>query len=309
MFRTILVPLDGSRFAEAALPLATSFAASARGRLHLLLAHQPVAVMVGMGDVVMASAGLDAELREKELTYLSEISGRLGPLGGAAVGFSVVEGEAGPLVVEEAERLGSDLIVMASHGRGTIGRLWLGSVADYVARHSTTPVLLVRPAPPGSLRPNRLPLRVLAALDLSPESEQVVPAVVALAQLAQAHVTLLHVVEPFYYAGDPGLPFPIPQDATITELRCKDAQRRLDRTADRLRERGIAVSAKVLVGTSAAAGILDLLDGPSFDLVALTTHGAGGLRRLLLGSVADKVIRGASRPVLVLQPRAVAAAG
>src|ERR1041384_4149078 len=95
MFRTILVPLDGSRFAEAALPLATSFAASARGRLHLLLAHQPVAAMVGMGDVVMASAGLDEELREKELTYLSEVSGGLGPLGGAAVGFSVVLGEAG----------------------------------------------------------------------------------------------------------------------------------------------------------------------------------------------------------------------
>src|ERR1041384_2103709 len=62
MFRTILVPLDGSRFAEAALPVATSFAASARGRLHLLLAHQPVAAMVGMGDVVMASAGLGEEL-------------------------------------------------------------------------------------------------------------------------------------------------------------------------------------------------------------------------------------------------------
>src|ERR1051326_1655285 len=159
MFRTILVPLDGSRFAEAALPVAPSFAASARGGLPRLLAHHPGAAMVGMGDVVMASAGLDEELREKELPYLSEVSGGLGPLGGAAVGFSVGLGEGGPLVVEEAERLGSDLIVMATHGRGTIGRLWLGSVADYVARHSTTPVLLVRPAPPGSLGPTPPPPR------------------------------------------------------------------------------------------------------------------------------------------------------
>jgi nucleotide-binding universal stress UspA family protein len=306
MFRNILVPLDGSRFAEAALPLATSFAASARGRLQLLLAHQPVAAMVGMGEVVMASAGLDEELREKELTYLSDVASGLGPVGGAAVGFSIVEGEAGPRVLEEAERQGADLIVMATHGRGAMGRLWLGSVADYVVRHGAIPVLLVRPAPAVTVGPKRLPGRLLVALDLSPESEQVVPAVVALAQLAQAHVTLLHVVEPFYYAADPGLPYPMPQDATITELRCSDAQRRLDRTADRLRERGVAVSTKVLVGTSAAAGILDLFDEKTFDLVALTTHGAGGLRRLLLGSVADKVIRGAAKPVLVLRPKAPA---
>lgn len=307
MFRNILVPLDGSRFAEAALPLATSLAASARGKLHLLLAHQPAVAMVGMGDVVMASAGLDGELREKELTYLSDVAGGLGPVGGAAVSFSVAETPAGSRVVEEAERLDADLIVMATHGRGTMGRLWLGSVADYVVRHATTPVLLVRPAPAGTVPSNRLPSRLLVSLDLSPESEQVLPTVVALAQLAQAHVTLVHVVEPFYYAADPGLPYPIPQDATITELRCSDAQRRLDRAADGLRERGIAVSTKVLVGTSAATGILDLLDGKAFDLAALTTHGKGGIRRLLLGSVADKVIRGATKPVLVLRPKPPAA--
>src|ERR1043166_2868756 len=215
MFRNILVPLDGSRFAEAALPLATSLAASAHGRLHLLLVHQPAVAMAGAGDVVMASAGLDDELRERELTYLSDVAGGVGPMGGAAVGFSVADGPAGSTVVEEAAGLGADLVVMATHGRGTMGRLWLGSVADYDVRHATIPVLVVRPTPPGPVGPDRLPQRVLVPVDLSPESEQVVPAVVALAQLAQAHVTLLHVVEPFYYAGDPGLPGAMPQDATI----------------------------------------------------------------------------------------------
>src|SRR5437867_2116832 len=116
MFHTILVPLDGSRFAEAALPLASSLAASAHGRLHLLLAHQPAVAMAGLGDVVMASAGLDDELRGKELTYLSEVACGAGPVGGAAVGFSVADGPAGPTVAEEAAGLGADLVVMATHG-------------------------------------------------------------------------------------------------------------------------------------------------------------------------------------------------
>ncbi|HEV8357603.1 MAG TPA: universal stress protein [Gemmatimonadales bacterium] len=304
MFRTILVPLDGSRFAEAALPLATALAKSARGRLHLLLAHQPVAAMVGMGDVVVASDGLDEELRQRELNYLAEVSGRLGQIGGGSVAFSVVDGPAGRMVLEEAAGLGANLIVIATHGRGAIGRLWLGSVADHVVRHATVPVLLVHPDRPGGTWLER-PIRgVLVPLDLSAEAEGIVPTVATLVAVTQAHVTLLHVVEPFYYTVDPALPYPVPQDATITELRCAEAQRRLDRTADRLRERGVAVSTRVTVGASGAAGILDLLERKPFDLVAMTTHGAGGIKRLLLGSVADKVIRGAAKPVLVLRPGA-----
>ncbi len=304
MFRTILVPLDGSRFAERALPLATWLASQARARLHLFLAHQPAAVVVGIGDLLPPPAELDDELRVREQTYLAEAVERLGTVGEGPVEMSFAEAPAGSEIVEEATKLGADLIVMATHGRGAIGRLWLGSVADYVVRQAPAPVVLVRTDETGA-RSATSPIRgILVPLDLSVESESVLEPVIALAQVAQAHVTLLYVVEEYFQAFEPGVLFPAAEDPVIAEVRRTDAQHALDRIADRLRERGLTVSARVVSGTSAASGILHALEERRFDLVALTTQGTGGIRRFVLGSAADKVIRGAGKPVLVVRPSA-----
>ncbi len=303
MFRSILVPLDGTRFADAVLPAAVRLTRSAPGRLHLLLAHQPTAALVGMGGVAaVPNPGLDLALQAQDETYLSDIVARLGQVGEGPINSRQVDGPAGDAICEEAARVRADLIVMATHGRSALGRLWLGSVSNHVVRHAGVPVLLVHPNRAEKTLEPHPGAGILVALDLSDFAEAILEPVVHLAGLLQAHVTLLHVVEPNYYAVEPAMPYPLEQDATITEVRRADAQRRLDDIADRLRARGLCASGRVMIGPSAAAGVLDALENQKYDLVAMTTHGAGGMRRLFLGSVADKVIRSASKPVLILRP-------
>ena len=303
-FRNIVVPLDGSRFGEVALSYATSLARSAGARLHLVIAHEPVAALVGMGES-FPPPDFDEAGRVREQEYLAETAaGVRDRTGGLAVEFRALEGPAGIALVEEIQRLGADLVVMSTHGRGAMGRLWFGSVADHVVRHVDVPVLLVRPSlgkaeaagAPGELG------SILVTLDLSPESERILEPVIQLATLTQGHVTLTHFLEPVLGFVEPSVPYPVPVDPAILELNRAKAQRYLDRVADRLRDRGISVNTRVLDADGVPGNLLRALAGKQFDLVAMTTHGRGGLKRLFLGSVADKVIRGGTKPVLVVRP-------
>src|SRR5688572_10569727 len=302
MFRSILVPLDGTRFAEAALPTAALLVRRARGRLHLLLAHQPTPALVGPGEIAAPEAGLDLALLDQEEQYLSGLTEITRQAGVATISLSQVVGPAGDAICEEADRIEADLIVMASHGRSPLGRLWKGSVSSRVVRDAGVPVLLVHPNREKFALQRDTGAGILVALDLSDFAEAVLEPVVDLANLLQAHVTLLHVVEPNYHAVDPLTPYPLNQDRTVTGIRRADAQRRLDETADRLRARGLCVSALVTVAPNAAAELLETLEVRKYDLLAITTHGSGGMRHLLSGSVADRVIRSAGKPVLALRP-------
>jgi nucleotide-binding universal stress UspA family protein len=302
MFRSILVPLDGTRFSEAVLPAAVRLTRTAHGRLHLLLAHQPSAVLVGGAEVAAPNLEVDLPLVGEEEAYLSGIVTRLGQVGSGQVVSHRVDAPAGDAICEEAARIKADLIIMATHGRSALGRFWLGSVSNHVVRHAGVPVLLVHPNRAERVLEPRPDAGILVALDLSSFAEAVLEPVVHLANLLQAHVTLFHVVEPNYYSVGPAMPYPLEQDATITEIRRADAQRRLDDVTDRLRARGLCASARVLIAPSAAAAILESMETQKYEVVAMTTHGAGGMRRLFMGSVADKVIRSVSKPVLVLRP-------
>jgi nucleotide-binding universal stress UspA family protein len=298
-YRNILIPLDGSHFAEEAIPYARYLARSAGARLHLIMVHEPVPALVGMGETPPL-IDLDEKSRDQERNYLATVAGDL-LQEQLPVAFRELEGAAGPALCEEADRIEADLVVMATHGRGAMGRLWLGSVADYLVRHLSVPVLLVHPD--RLQRPIEPPLHsILVSLDLSRESETILEPVVQLAQLTQGHVTLVHVIEPILGTTSLGMPFAAPVPFEVFEEQRTTAQRKLDRVADALRERGLSVSARMVDTASAASGLLEVLEEKQYDLIAMTTHGRGGVRRLLLGSVADKVIRGAAKPVLVVRP-------
>jgi nucleotide-binding universal stress UspA family protein len=303
MIATILVPLDGSPFAEAALPSAQWIASRTGARLHLFHAHQPVPVFVGVAEALASAPSPDPGAIKQERNYLEDTAKRLGSVGGGAVVTDFAEGPAGAEIVEEAVRIGADLIVMATHGRGALGRLWLGSVADHVVRHAGVPILLIRPQAPNT--PGDAPeiRSIVVPIDLSAVSRTILDPVIEFARLAKARVTLLYVVERFFQTMEPGVPYPIPQDPGIAELQRADAKCMLENAARALREQGIDVSTRVVIATNAAAGVLDTLEKPGHDLVALATHGAGGIRRLLLGSVAEQVIKGASKRVLVVRPQ------
>ncbi len=298
-YRNILIPLDGSHFAEEAIPYARYLAHSAGARLHLVMVHEPVPALVGMGETPPLFE-LDERSRDEEKNYLATVSGGLLHQGLPAE-FRELEGAPGPALCEEAERVEADLVVMATHGRGAMGRLWLGSVADYLVRHLSVPVLLVHPDRLESPQEPRLH-SLLVSLDLSRESETILEPVIQLAQLTGGHVTLVHVIEPIIGAVTMGLPFAAPLPVELFEEQRTTAQRKLDRVADLLRARGLSVSARLIDRANAAVGLLELLENRQYDVIAMTTHGRGGVRRLLLGSVADKVIRGAAKPVLVIRP-------
>lgn len=303
MFRTILLPLDGSQVAEAALPIAVRIAKGAGAKLHLLLVHQPSPVLIGMGAVPVSNVDFEEEVKAREVSYLAEVMAQLGPAGDGGAEVHYLYGTASTGICEEAARLGVDLVVMATHGRGAAGRFWLGSVADYVVRHMSVPVLLVHSGAPAEAPADRPFREILVALDLSGHSKAILDPAAALARLSRGQLTLLHVLEPFYEVAGPRAPYPIPQDLEAIEARRVEARRFLEEMAAPLRKQGLTVSTRVILGIDSVAGtVLETLGEGMYDAVAITTHGAGGIRRLLLGSVADKVIRGAAKPVLVLRP-------
>ena len=302
MFSTILVPLDRSPFAEAALVSARWIASRTGARLHLFLAHQPVPVLVGVTEALASAPSPDLEAIKRERSYLIDAATLLERADGKPVLTHVGEGPAGAEIVEEAARIGADLLVMATHGRSALGRLLLGSVADHVVRHVSIPILLVRPGEPGSAGAAAEIHGILVPLDLSPLSRTILDPLVEFAALTHAPVTLLHVVSLRAQTVAPGVPYPIAEDPSLTQVQRANAECELEKVAGELRLRGIAVSTRVVIATHAAAGVLDTLAEPGYDLVALATHGDGGFRRLLLGSVTSQVIRGAAKQVLVLRP-------
>jgi nucleotide-binding universal stress UspA family protein len=109
-------------------------------------------------------------------------------------------------------------------------------------------------------------------------------------------------VTPVLLSVDPALPLPSAYDEELTAMSRQQAQAYLDRTAGRLREDGVRASAAAVIGWNAADAILDAAHPDQVAMVVLATHGRGGLRRLTLGSVADKLVRGARVPVLVYRP-------
>jgi nucleotide-binding universal stress UspA family protein len=212
-----------------------------------------------------------------------------------AVTTAVVAGLVGDAILERAREHSDDLIVMTTHGRGPVSRFFLGSVADELIRRSPVPVLVVRPSPSApDLIPEPAFENVLIPLDGSPRAEVVLDPALDLARQMEARCHLMRVVE----AGAGSAAW----DEAMLRAKEKEASAYLEQTAGKVRAQGLAVQTQVIVAPRAAAAILEAAQGLGGCLIALATHGRGGVRRLLLGSVADKVVRGASGPVLVHRP-------
>lgn len=305
MFETILVPVDGSRFAEAALPHARRLALAAQGRLRLVMVHHTIPAWnpaIGFPD---GGATLEQETRAREAAYLATLAAAVAAETGRPVSSTLLDGTPGEALVHHAHEVGARLVVMATHGRGPASRFWLGSTTDYVLRHIEVPLLAVRPphgeAAGGAIAPVR---RILVPIDGSALSESVVAPAAEFARLLDASILLVAVVEPVIGVMDPALPFPVVSDPAALDAQRSDLQRRLDELATALRATGLTVHTRVEVALGVAASIIEVAEREAADLVAMSTHGAGGLRRALVGSVTDKVIRGMQAPVLAWRPPA-----
>ncbi len=297
MTRSILLPLDGSRFAEAAIPLALELARKARASIHLIHAHEGVPAALVHGDL---GPGGESDLGE-ERSYLAETAARLSS-GSVEISYQLVDGPPVEALDEWIVEHRPALVVLATHGRGSLDPLWLGSVAEHLARCAAAPLLLVRPED-GAPLPSPVPSirRVLAPIDFAEGHEALVDRLGEFAGFVQAHVTLLHVVAP--PRGLPEAAAPAPGRGLVWQTPAEaGAQRWLDRLADRLRARGVAAAARVVGEPDIGPAILEYADRIAADVVALHAHGCGESHDGGIGPVVDHVVRGARTPILILPP-------
>jgi nucleotide-binding universal stress UspA family protein len=319
VFKRLLVPLNRSSFAEQALGPAVSIASASKAILTLMLVHVP-RPLAGTPDVAW-----HADEVPGEEAYLTEIAERITVTTGVATSHIVVTGDVVPSICDQAVREDADLIVMTSHGRTGLNRAWIGSDADGVIRKSAVPVLMIRPT---SDRAERVSLadtlltaargdgfalkRILVPLDGSSLASEVLPAAAALSQCTRGSLVLLQVVQPVpAFTPEPGMAFgvapPVPSLLGTQDV-IAVAEESLTRIASDLSSKGCRrVETRVVVAPAAGRAIVDSAREEGVGLIAMSTHGRG-VSRLLLGSVADSVLRATVVPILFQRPAAVVAA-
>lgn len=285
--RAILTPLDGSRLAEESLRAACATARRAGAVLHMALVHHPVAPDADSAAMATAIDEIDRLAREGEEQYLAQVADRMRLQYGIHVETKILDGPVAETLAAYVTHLGVGLVVMTTHGRGAVSRFWLGSVADHLLRHLDVPLLLLRHKEE-PVHDSRMAFRrMLIALDGSERAEAVLEPALALCPPPTAEIALLRVVS---------------RDADGAAQGRGAAAAYLDEVADRLERRGCRVSTTVVVSDSPAQAILDQARPEATDCVAIATRGALGVKRLVLGSVTDKVVRGSEVPVLALHP-------
>ncbi|HZT83669.1 MAG TPA: universal stress protein [Gemmataceae bacterium] len=302
MIRSVFVPLDGSPFGEHALPLALAVARRAGASLEVALVHVPPTPAYAPGAPPL-DYSLDGQIREQERAYLAGVVSRLAGAD-VPVTSALLEGAVTEEIEERVKARDIDLVVLTTHGRGAFSRFWLGSVTDHLIRRLEVPALVVRPGEkPPDFRREPLPRHFLLPLDGSPLAERALGPATDLARLAGATCTLLRVVVPqTAHAYDLEWTGAIGMDEDLLRRDKDAAETYLERVARQLGEQGLTAEVRVVTHSRPAEAILEAGRSTGADLVALATHGYGGVKRVLLGSVADKVLRGATTPVLVYRP-------
>ena len=281
MYERILVPLDGSETAEAALAYVQVLPSH---RVRLLAVESDRADLTAI-----CTAARDCQ------TYLEAIAEPLREQGRHVETMVVFGNPAGQIIALAAT---ADLVVIGSHGHGAVGRFVLGSVADQVARHAPVPTLIVRGGPEAA--PAVRLTRIVVPLDGSTLAEQALPVAATLAADLGIPIHLVRVldVDALRATVQAGI------HAAAAYMRSQEAvqhsaEEYLAERVQELRNQDCAATSAVLLG-SPAVTLLDAMR--SDDLVVMTTHGRGGVRRWLLGSVADKLLRAAAAPILLVPP-------
>lgn len=309
MYSKIVVPLDGSTFGENALPLALSIARRSNAQLILTHVYAPLIPFYGEGMAYL-DARVEEGLKQERKSYLDKVKDRV-PRLDVPLATQFLEGPVSASIAEYAKSSGADLVVMTTHARNPVSRFWLGSVADEMLRNCTVPMLLVPPSPdsPDLGRDVRFE-HLMVALDGSEFAERVVGPAEQLAKLMEAKVTLLRAVEfqwpspyPAEYVDVASVAGPMAREVDSLQARLeRQAQEYLSGVAETLRGHGLDVTTHVAVQDSPSSAILQTSEDEGCDSIAIETRGRRGVARFFLGSVADKVIRGTTLPILVHRP-------
>lgn len=311
MYRRVAVALDTSPESRYALRWALTIARRANCPLELVRVAVPDIHGTELyTEAVLSDAEVEQRRREAEQD-LRNVADEAASEGVRATPV-ILEGEVPSTLADHLRDSDVDLAVMTTHDRGRLDRLLLGSVSDSVMRHAHIPVLLVR-APPTDTVAKREPelRRMLLPFDGSPFAEQILAPAMTLATLMTAELTLLSVVEPLLAEAALALGINGTSNPTLAS-RLADAEddheraaaetQTLERTAEGIRSLGIAVDTRVLIDARPAHAIVDFASHHAIDLIAMTTHGRGALKRLVAGSVAEGVLHGTTAHMLLYRP-------
>lgn len=297
MYRRILVPLDGSRLAEAVLPVAARLGAAHDARvilLHVLERGAPAAVHGERHLRAPDEAG----------AYLAHVADTLSAQGVDVTihAHEVPEGHVPRSIASHAAEEDADLILLSTHGSGGVHQMLFGSVGQQALSLGTTPVLLVRTAAGASPAPVEAG-RILVPLDTSPQAEAALEPAMQLARALDAAIHLVTVVPTVgtttreMHAVAQVMPT---ASRAALELEEDHARDYLNGVVARVREEGLPVTASVRRGD--VAGVLtEEARAPEVSLVVIATHGHAGMRAAWTGSVAARLLDRTRTPILLLR--------
>lgn len=301
MYKTIMVPTDCSGFDREAIRVALRLAERSTSKIHLVRVSASASFLglAGAGDGLALSAEALQQELDTELAELYAVAAECRNTTTADVTASLEQGPIADALAGYANRHHVDLIVISTHGRRGFARLSMGSVTDSLVRLTKIPVLVVKP-PRSYLNPQVADSfkRIVVPLDGSALAEQILPRVATLAGMEAAELTLLYILKPHNYSQqqilDPLLPW--------WEKDIASAEAYLFPIAAKLRRQGFAVSSDIVIGENVAEKIAEFARCEKADLIAIATHGRGGLSRFIYGSVADELMQSARVSVFVFHP-------
>ncbi|HEX7019569.1 MAG TPA: universal stress protein [Gemmatimonadaceae bacterium] len=297
MYRTIAVPLDGSDLAERAIAVAGALAKRDGAEVRVLHVHTPVPILSGAGELVVT------QLRSTQREYIERTAANAAAQFGIRATAEELDGDVAAAICAEVAHLPADLVVMTTHGRTGASRFWLGSVADAVMRHITVPVLMLRASEESVSAVSQI-RTVVMPIDGSTLASEIVSHAIDLGSVG-CRYTLVRVVQPVptVIGGTGFAPPAVVPDADATNAALREATADVDRLAARLRQEhsGLQVDSVVRVAPGVAAELLEIERERQPDVLAIATHGRG-LSRVVMGSVADKLLRGGSSAMLVWHP-------
>jgi nucleotide-binding universal stress UspA family protein len=300
MFRNVMVPVDGSTFSREAVLQGLRIASQSGARLRLVRVAAAPPVLTGTPDAPALSVAAIRQLHSTEQSELYSIAAECRAHSTVEVTASLERGPVVDSLIGYARRHNVDLIVMRSHARSGIARVWFGSVADQLIRESGIPVLVVRPPSFGTALESGFHFRrIVVPLDGTALARQALEPAAEIARLEHASLVLLRVVpawetrphdEVEASAGPASAAAVIEAETYLNSL---GANGSLD---------GIDVTRRVVIASDIPSAILGVAEVGEADLVAIATRGRGALKRATSGSVADVVMRESAVSTLVVHP-------
>lgn len=318
MFKRILVPLDGSDLANRALPVAAHIARITSGSI----------ILFGVATTPIESGPSLVPSRQEEETiqddvghvkaYLQEAANSPA-LAGLTVETHAVFDAIAPAIIAATQTYQADIVVLCSHGYGGTKRWLLGSVSQKVARHCPVPALVLHAD--GAILSSDHPLRVLVPVDGSKLSETVLePALQFMADMsgaAQGELHLLRVINVPTTNGKFRSQAYIDFEADIRAQEKQEAQAYLAALVKRLQlsaPENVRITSSMVVDADIAATIIhaaeqhEVIDSKSYNVIAMATHGRGGIQRWALGSITERVLGATRLPLLIVRPHEIHAA-